>query len=276
MGILNVTPDSFSDGGLFDGVDRAVEQGLKLVEDGADLLDIGGESTRPGSEEVSVSEELARVLPVIEGLAGKVTVPLSIDTRKPEVARQALAAGCAILNDVGGLRVDGMAEAAAQAGAIVVCMHMLGEPATMQQAPRYDDLLGDIAAFLEAAARRAIRAGVAADHVWIDPGIGFGKTFDDNLRLIRELSAFVRLGWPIVVGASRKGFTGVLAAASRNSPPAPPRERLIPSVVLAVEAARRGAAVLRVHDVAETRQALTTWASVEAAHVVLSESGGGN
>jgi dihydropteroate synthase len=265
MGILNVTPDSFSDGGLYAGVERAVERGLQMIEEGADLLDIGGESTRPGSAPVSLEEELDRVLPVIEPLAGKAAVPLSIDTRKPEVARRALALGCSVLNDVGGLREPLLAEIAAERGAAVIAMHMRGEPATMQQDPRYDDLCGEIYGFLRAAVERAERAGVPAERIWIDPGIGFGKSFADNLRLIRDLGTFSALGRPIVVGASRKGFLGPLSsrAADSNSP-ALPRERLIPSVLAAVEAARRGASVLRVHDVAETRQALQTWASIEA------------
>jgi dihydropteroate synthase len=274
MGILNVTPDSFSDGGLYDSRERAVERGLRMVEEGADFLDIGGESTRPGSSGVPLEVELGRVLPVIEQLAGKVSVPLSIDTRKPEVARRALDLGCAILNDIGGLREPALAEIAAAHGATVIAMHMRGEPATMQQEPRYADLLGEICVFLEAALERGRRAGIAPERVWIDPGIGFGKTFSDNLRLIRDLGTFSALGRPVVVGASRKGFLGPLSGRAPGASNAAPRERLIPSAVVAVEAARRGASVLRVHDVAETRQALQTWAAIEAGDYVAGYQGG--
>jgi len=250
---------------------------LRMVEEGADLLDIGGESTRPGSASVSVEEELNRVLPVIERLADKASVPLSIDTRKPEVAQRALGLGCSILNDVGGLRDPGLAEAAAEHDAVVIAMHMRGEPATMQQDPRYTDLVGEIRDFLQASVDRAERAGVRPDRIWIDPGIGFGKTYSDNLRLIRDLGAFLELGKPIVIGVSRKGFLGPLSSRSAGSAAlVPPRERLIPSVLLAVEAARRGASVLRVHDVAETRQALAAWAAVDSADFVHLRQGGPN
>jgi dihydropteroate synthase len=269
MGILNVTPDSFSDGGSYGSVQEAVERGLQMIAEGADLLDIGGESTRPGAAPVDAATELERVLPVIDRLLEKgPPAPLSIDTRKPEVARRALEHGCAIVNDVGGLREPGMAEAAARHGASVICMHMAGEPATMQQQPHYDDLFGEIYLFLHAAAQRAASAGVTPGRVWSDPGIGFGKTYSHNLRLIRGLSAFSGLGHPVVVGASRKRFLGPLAGRLEGSAEAAPLERLVPSVVVAVEAARRGAAVLRVHDVAETRQALRTLASVQAGGIV--------
>jgi dihydropteroate synthase len=269
LGILNVTPDSFSDGGLYARSEAALEHALEMAAQGADLLDVGAESTRPGAPELPAGDELRRLLPVLERLRDKCPLPLSVDTRKPEVARRALEMGCAIVNDVGGLRQRAMAEVAAEHGATVICMHMAGEPATMQDAPHYDDLFGEIALFLAAAAERAAEAGIPPERVWLDPGIGFGKTFSHNLRLLRGLSAFASLGRPLLVGASRKRFLGPLSGRAADAAVAPPpRGRLVPSVVAALEAARRGAAVLRVHDVAETRQALQTLAAIESAHIV--------
>lgn len=235
MGVLNVTPDSFSDGGRWLDAGAAVAHGLRMVEEGADVIDVGGESTRPGAEPVDAEEELRRVLPVVTALARHTRV--SIDTRKAEVAEAALAAGASLLNDVSAT----LAPVAQAAGAGWVAMHMQGQPATMQQDPTYEDVVGEVRAFL---VERAEAAGL--DEVWIDPGIGFGKTMEHNLALLAHLDALVATGYPVVVGTSRKAFLGRLTGG------APPDDRVEASVATAAWALSRGASMVRVHDVAPT------------------------
>jgi dihydropteroate synthase len=251
MGILNVTPDSFSDGGRFTDAPRAIEHGLAMEREGATIIDVGGESTRPGAEPVSEADELARVIPVIEGLRGAgVKAAISIDTSKATVARAALDAGAAMVNDVSAFRADpGMAELVASAGVTCVLMHMRGEPRTMQRDPRYDDVVGEVRAFLEERMHAVMRAGIAEDRIWLDPGIGFGKTVDHNLVLLRELPRLVELGRPIVIGTSRKSFLGRLTGREFAGLGAA-------TVATSVLAYERGARVFRVHDVAPTRDAL--------------------
>jgi dihydropteroate synthase len=256
MGVLNVTPDSFSDGGSFFEPDAAVARGLVLASEGADLIDVGGESTRPGSEPVSLEEELRRVVPVIEELATAVEAPISIDTRKAAVARAALAAGATFVNDVSALRGDpDMAAVVAGSGADLCLMHMQGEPGTMQDDPRYDDVVSDVKDFLEGRLAFAIGEGVTPEKIWLDPGIGFGKTLDHNLDLLRRLGEIAAIGQPVVVGASRKRFIGALTGR-------PEGDRLAGSLAAAVIACERGAAMVRVHDVAATREALAVAAGV--------------
>jgi dihydropteroate synthase len=252
MGVVNVTPDSFSDGGRYPTVEAAVARGQALARAGADLIDIGGESTRPGAEPVPLQAELERVLPVLEALRDRTDVPLSIDTRKAEVARRALAAGASLVNDVSGLGHDPeMAQVVARAGAALGLMHMQGTPQTMQADPRYDDVVGEVLEALAASMERAVRAGVARDRLWVDPGIGFGKTLGHNLFLLRHLSELHVLGAPILVGTSRKRFLGTLAGGRS------PEERLAGTLgSIAAVAALRGADVVRVHDVAEAKDAL--------------------
>jgi dihydropteroate synthase len=250
MGVLNVTPDSFSDGGLFLDPDAAVARARQLAGEGADLIDIGGESTRPGAEPVAEPEELDRVIPVIERLAETLEVPISIDTSKSTVARAALAAGASFVNDVTALAGDpGMAEVVAESGAQVCLMHMKGEPRTMQEDPRYDDVVSEVRAFLEQRLAFAVARGIPEQRIWLDPGIGFGKTLEHNLELIRRLGELVAIGRPVVVGASRKRFIGALTGRAEG-------ERLAGSLAAAVIALERGASMLRVHDVAATRDAL--------------------
>lgn len=254
MGVLNVTPDSFSDGGLHRSVPDAIEYGLAMVEAGADLLDVGGESTRPGAPPVEAAEELDRVLPVIEGLVARTDVPVSVDTTKIEVAREALAAGVHVLNDVSALRFEpGLADLAAASGAGLVLMHMRGEPRTMQEDPRYDDLLGEIGSILREAAERARQAGVDRQAIVLDPGIGFGKTVRDSYRLLAGLERLREAGYPLLIGHSRKTFLD----PDRGREPA---ERLPESLAAGILAALGGAAVLRVHDVAAHRRALAVLA----------------
>jgi dihydropteroate synthase len=241
MGVLNVTPDSFSDGGRWLDTDAAVAHGLAMVDEGADVVDVGGESTRPGAEPVSVDEELRRILPVVEALAPHVRV--SIDTRKAEVAAAALAVGATLVNDVSA----SLAPVAAAGGAGWVAMHMKGEPRTMQQSPTYDDVVAEVKAFLVERASAATGVG----EVWIDPGIGFGKTMEHNLLLLRHLAELVATGYPVVVGASRKSFLGRLTA-SFDGHPAPVDDRVEASVATAAWALSQGAAMVRVHDVRET------------------------
>jgi dihydropteroate synthase len=250
MGILNVTPDSFSDGGKNYALGDAIEAGLRMVRQGADLLDIGGESTRPGSDPVEEREELRRVIPVVEALAKRTAVPLSVDTRKARVAEEAIDAGAAIVNDVSALRDDlNMAPLIAQRGTGVVLMHMQGTPRTMQTEPRYGDVVREVREFLRERARFAQSEGIASEAIAVDPGLGFGKTFDHNLSLVANLEAFRALGHPLVVGHSRKGFVGKLLGD------APIADRAEGSVVVAVVAAAKGADVLRVHDVEPTVRA---------------------
>ena len=258
MGIVNVTPDSFSDGGAHDTTDAAVAHALTLVEEGADLLDIGGESTRPGADEVSLEEELRRVVPVIERLAAQVAIPISIDTSKPEVMRAAVQAGAGMINDVHALRRDGALEAAASLGVPVVLMHMQGEPRSMQAAPDYDDVVGDVHRFLAERIFAAEMAGVAKKRIVIDPGFGFGKDTAHNLQLLAHLERFVELGVPVLAGLSRKRSIGDLTGRSV------PAERVSGSVAAHLIAAQRGAAIVRVHDVAATVDALKVWNALAA------------
>ena len=247
MGILNVTPDSFSDGGSWATFDAAVRQGQRLAQEGADVIDVGGESTRPGAEPVSEAEECRRIIPVIRALAGAIPAVLSVDTTKASVAAEALKTGARIINDVSALRHDpAMADVAVSAGAGVALMHMLGTPGTMQLDPRYDDVVSEVAAFLT---ERLQAAGLEQNALAVDPGIGFGKTVEHNLRLLANLEALARMGRPVILGLSRKSFIGRLTGAKTD-------ERLAGSLAGLVYGALHGAAVLRVHDVRASRQAL--------------------
>jgi dihydropteroate synthase len=250
MGVVNVTPDSFSDGGLYLDPEAAIAHGRELAAAGAEILDVGGESTRPGAEAVSEEEELRRVVPVIRGLR-ELDCELSVDTSKAPVAAAALDAGAAIVNDVTALRADpGMAALCAERGATVVLMHMLGEPRTMQDDPRYEDVVAEVRAFLAERLEAALAAGIAEERIWLDPGIGFGKTAEHNMELLRRLGELRELGRPLAIGTSRKSFIGRLDGSAAG-------ERLGGTIASSVLAAVEGAAVLRVHDVAEVRQALT-------------------
>jgi dihydropteroate synthase len=242
MGVVNVTPDSFYEGSRTPEVSEAIDVALALVEAGADIIDIGGESTRPGGEDVSIGEELDRVLPVLQGVRENTDVLLSIDTRKRAVAESALEAGADIINDVTALADDGMAEVAARARAGVVLMHMRGTPKTMQQAPVYDDVVGEVKAYLRNAIERAEAAGVSSESILIDPGIGFGKTLEHNLTLLRELEALAELEKPILVGTSRKSFIARLLSDTSE-------DRIFGTAGSVAAAAMNGAAVVRVHDV---------------------------
>jgi dihydropteroate synthase len=258
MGIVNVTPDSFSDGGRHATSAAAIAHGLRLVEQGADLLDIGGESTRPGAQPVPPDEELRRVLPVVEALTRQVAVPLSVDTFKAAIARQALEAGAQIINDVTALTGDpDMAEVLRSAGAGLVLMHMQGTPATMQDNPHYDDVVAEIGRFFEERLRTAAELGIAGPRVVLDPGIGFGKTVAHNLEILARLTEFQALGRPVCLGVSRKGFIGRLLNRSVD-------ERLAGSLAIACYAILRGAVqILRVHDVQETRDAVSLLSTIE-------------
>lgn len=249
MGILNVTPDSFSDGGHFLSPDKAIERGKKLFDDGANWVDVGGESTRPGSEPVSTDEELRRVLNVVEKLSkfGKV----SIDTMKPEVAAKAIESGATMVNDVTGLRNPAMLEVVKLSGVQVCIMHMKGEPKTMQDSPEYTDVVEEVWSELKAQAAR-----LESDNVWLDPGIGFGKTVEHNLELLRNLSKPIKEGLRVVVGASRKSFIGKVSGETD------PLKRLPGSLAVAIASAQQGVHMLRVHDVAETRQALAIYSAI--------------
>lgn len=257
-GIVNVTPDSFSDGGVNFDADAAIRHGLALVGQGADLLDIGGESTRPGAQAVSEQEELRRVIPVIEALARQTTVPLSIDTSKPGVMRAAVRAGAGLINDVHALRQEGALDAAAELEVPICLMHMQGEPGGMQADPHYDEVVGDIKRFLADRIFGCELAGIPRKRLLIDPGFGFGKTLDHNLALLRELQQFATLGVPLLVGLSRKSFLGQLSGRSN------PAERVHASVAAALIAVQRGASIVRVHDVAATADALKVWNAVGA------------
>ncbi|MGY1692976.1 dihydropteroate synthase [Geodermatophilus sp. SYSU D01105] len=257
-GILNVTPDSFSDGGLFDDLERAVEHGRRLAAEGADLIDVGGESTRPGSRPPTLAEELDRVVPVVEALTRQVPVPLSVDTSRPEVMRAAVAAGASMVNDVRALRRPGALEAAARLGVPVCLMHMQRSPETMQADPRYRDVVPEVRAFLAARIAACLDAGVRPEHVVVDPGFGFGKTLAHNVALLASLDAFTGLGVPVMVGLSRKSVLGQLTGRSVG-------DRLPGSLAAALVAVQRGASVLRVHDVAATRDVLAVLDAVDAA-----------
>lgn len=261
MGILNATPDSFSDGGRFLARDAALAQARAMIADGADILDLGAESTRPGADPVPAEVEIERLVPLIEALRRESDVPISVDTMKPEVARAAMAAGANLWNDVTALRhaPDSLATAAAL-GCDVILMHMQGEPRTMQAEPRYDDVVAEVCAFLADRAEAAMAAGVARERIWLDPGIGFGKhRLDHNLPLMAGLGAVTALGFPVLLGASRKSFIGALDGE------APADRRLGGSVAAAFAGAESGVAAVRVHDVRETVQALKVWAAIRAA-----------
>jgi dihydropteroate synthase len=256
MGVVNVTPDSFSDGGLFLDAGAAVEHGRRLASEGAAILDVGGESTRPGAEPVSEEEERSRVLPVVEELAADGGARLSIDTTKAGVARAALDAGATIVNDVSAFRFDPeLAALVAESGADCCLMHMLGEPRTMQQDPRYDDVVSDVKAFLEERLAFATSEGVPEERVWLDPGIGFGKTVEHNLELLRRLDEIVAIGRPVVIGTSRKSFLGKLAGGRDEG------GRLPGTIATNVVALERGATIFRVHDVAQNADALAVAAA---------------
>ena len=255
MGIVNVTPDSFSDGGLFLEADAAVAHGLLLADEGAQILDVGGESTRPGAEPVPEEEELRRSVPVCERLAAA-GLQVSIDTTKLQVARAALDAGARIVNDVSAFRfAPAMAGLVAERGVDCCLMHMLGEPRTMQADPRYDDVVSDVRAFLEERLAFAVGEGVPEERVWLDPGIGFGKTVGHNLELLRRLPEIVAIGRPVVIGTSRKSFLGALAGGRKET------ERLAGTIATNVLAYERGASVFRVHDVAPVTEALAVAAA---------------
>jgi dihydropteroate synthase len=257
MGIVNLTPDSFSDGGKHASTIAGVKHAERLLADGADILDIGGESTRPGAAEVSEAEELDRVLPVVEALRD-CGVPLSIDTAKPAVMRAALAAGADMINDIWGFRQPGALEAVADSTCGLCAMHMQGEPRSMQTAPRYDndDVVADVLQFLQQQVDRLRAAGVAPGRISLDPGFGFGKTVEQNYRLLRELESVRALGYPVLIGVSRKSMIGAITGK-------PVGERLAGSVAAALAAVQRGARIVRVHDVAETVDALKIWETVE-------------
>ncbi|HOT23530.1 MAG TPA: dihydropteroate synthase [Thermoleophilia bacterium] len=259
MGVLNVTPDSFSDGGLFIHPEAALRQGEAMAADGAAIIDVGGESTRPGSDPASVDQEAARVVPVVAALRGKVATPVSVDTSKAEVARRALVAGATIVNDVTALRGDpAMAEVVAEAGCPICLMHMLGAPKTMQDDPHYENVVDDVLRFLEERLAFAVAAGIREEQVMLDPGIGFGKTVEHNLLLIRHLDRFVALGRPVVLGASRKRFLGAILDAE-------PQQRLFGTVATTVIGLQAGAAVFRVHDVKPNVEALRVTEAVRTA-----------
>ena len=263
MGILNVTPDSFSDGGRYLDPDAAVEQGLRLAADGADLIDVGGESTRPGAAPVDADEELRRVLPVIRALCRRTTIPLSIDTSKAVVAREALAAGAQVLNDVTGLTGDAeMVGVAVESGAGVCAMHMQGTPRTMQDHPAYGDVVREVSAFLRARRDALTAARVSQDRIALDPGIGFGKTLDHNLALLRNAGQLHELGCTVLVGPSRKRFIAQLLAGPDRPGSVAPQNPVDPTagtIGVAIALARQGVQVLRVHDVAQVRQALVLY-----------------
>jgi dihydropteroate synthase len=257
MGVVNVTPDSFSDGGKFQSANQAVEHALRLVAEGADILDIGGESTRPGAESVGGSVELSRVIPVIEKLAGQTQAALSIDTQKPTVAQAAVKAGAVIINDIAANREDeAMWQLVAETGAGYVAMHMKGTPQTMQEAPQYDNVVNDVEAFFISRMTRWNDWGMAPEQVVLDPGIGFGKTVEHNLALLAALERFTKMQRPLLVGASRKSFIGHVTNTEVN-------DRLPGSLACACHAAQAGAGIVRVHDVKETVQALQTWKAIE-------------
>lgn len=254
MGIVNVTPDSFSDGGHFASTAAAIAHARQLIDDGADILDIGGESTRPGAALVSEQQELDRVLPVIEGLCG-ISVPISIDTYKPKVMRAALAAGATMVNDINALQTDGALGAVANSDAAVCLMHKQGTPETMQQRPAYQNVVDEVRAFLRERVAAVEAAGIARERIVIDPGFGFGKTLAHNLDLLRELQTFCAAGVPVLAGLSRKSMLGAITGRDVD-------ERLAASVAAALLAVQRGAAIVRVHDVRETVDVLKIWSAV--------------
>ena len=256
MGVVNVTPDSFSDGGHYLSLDAAVAHALRLIDEGADLLDIGGESTRPGAAPVSLEEERSRVLPVLEALLTS-NMPLSVDTQKPQLMREAAVAGAAMINDVNGFEAADALQAVSGSDCAVCIMHKQGQPQTMQQAPQYRDVVAEVDAYLRARIAVAESAGIARSRLVIDPGFGFGKTLEHNLALLRELDRVAAAGVPVLAGLSRKSMIGALTGREVG-------DRVFGSVAAALIAAQRGAAILRVHDVAATRDALAVWKAVES------------
>jgi dihydropteroate synthase len=254
MGVVNITPDSFSDGGSFATASTALAHARRLVDEGADLIDIGGESTRPGAGGVALDEERRRVLPVLEQLAGG-TVPVSIDTQKPELMREAIAAGASMINDVNALQAPGALAAVAQSGAAICLMHMQGTPADMQIDPHYDDVVAEVLEFFGERMAAAHAAGIASDRIVLDPGFGFGKTLEHNLELLRRLARFNTTGAAVLAGLSRKGMLGRLTGREVD-------ERVYASVAAALIAVENGARIVRVHDVAATRDALAVWTAV--------------
>jgi dihydropteroate synthase len=254
MGVVNITPDSFSDGGSFATASTALAHARRLVDEGADLIDIGGESTRPGAGGVALEEERRRVLPVLEQLAGG-TVPVSIDTQKPELMREAIAAGASMINDVNALQAPGAIAAVAQSGVAVCLMHMQGTPADMQTDPHYDDVVAEVLEFFGERMRAAHAAGIAPDRIVLDPGFGFGKTLEHNLELLRRLDRFNTTGAAVLAGLSRKGMLGRLTGREVDG-------RVYASIAAALIAVEKGARIVRVHDVAATRDALAVWTAV--------------
>ncbi len=253
MGVLNVTPDSFSDGGKFFDVERAIEQAVAMERAGADLLDIGGESTRPGATGISAKEELARVLSVLRGVRGELKIPVSIDTQKSDVAEAALDAGAQIINDISGLKSDPrISKVAALHGVPLILMHMRGEPRTMQEGGFARDVMKDVMRGLRKSVEAARKAGVAKTQIILDPGIGFGKSFAQNYEVLQKLPQLAKLGYPLLVGASRKGFLG--ATLARDGKPAPPEERIWGTAATVTASTLNGAHIVRVHDVAEMVQ----------------------
>lgn len=257
MGILNVTPNSFSDGGHFFDPQRALDHARRMMADGADLIDIGGESTRPGADPVAERDELARVIPLVDILAAE-GIPVSVDTRKPVVMREALAAGAAMINDVSALAAPGAVDAVAPTAAAVCLMHMQGEPQTMQQAPSYDDVFGEVRGYLLARAAACEAAGIGSDRIVLDPGFGFGKTLTHNLQLMRALPELAASGYAVLAGLSRKTMLGKITGREVG-------ERMPASIAAALAAVARGATLLRVHDVRETADALKVWLAIENA-----------
>jgi dihydropteroate synthase len=246
MGVLNVTPDSFSDGGQFDDVDRAVAHGIEMTRQGAAIIDIGPESSRPGSDPVSVEDQIARAVPIIEQLSAKIDIPISIDTTNPTVAKAALDAGAAIINDITALADEAMAKLAAERQVPVILMHMQGTPQIMQIDPQYDDVVTEVLRFLLERARIAEEAGIAREHLILDPGIGFGKTTEHNLQLLRELEVICDQGYRVLIGASRKRFIGQITGKDI------PADRIFGTAATTAIAVANGASIIRVHDVAET------------------------
>lgn len=249
MGVLNVTPDSFFDGGQYAHIDAAVEQALKMIEAGASIIDIGGESTRPHADIVSIDEELNRVIPVIEALRKQSDIAISIDTSKPEVMKQAVHVGANIINDVYALRQTGALQVAAELNVPVCLMHMLGEPRSMQKDPKYANVVVEVSAFLQDRVKCCINAGIKRENIWLDPGFGFGKTVQHNLSLLKHLEEFVKTGYPILVGVSRKSMLAAILNVEAD-------DRLVGSLALASIAIMNGASIMRVHDVKETLQVL--------------------
>jgi dihydropteroate synthase len=255
MGIVNITPDSFSDGGRYVSTENALHHALQLIEQGADLLDIGGESTRPGSNQVSAEEELRRIMPVVEALVER-NVPVSVDTSKPEVMRAAIDAGAAMINDVNALKAEGALEAVAAGGVAACLMHMQGEPRNMQAQPHYDDVVAEVKDFLRQRLNAAIAAGIPRERLVIDPGFGFGKTLKHNIELLRHLDHFLDLNAPLLVGLSRKSMLGKITGNEVS-------DRVYASVAAALLAVAKGASILRVHDVKATRDALAVYNAVQ-------------